>query len=412
MKKHKKIVMACGDGTFNLGDEAISASFIENYNKIKDNSKIILFSSNPKKTYDMHKVKSIKMDLSIGGFIKGIIPTIKAFKNIDILVWGGGNLITDGPSLLFTPFHLLKIIIAKAMNKKVIIYAVGVGPLHKRFTKILVKYCLNKVDKISVRDEWSKKQLEEIGVKNKIYCTTDPAFILGSSNKNNISKILAKEGIDITEIKKKKEKLIGIAPRRVFHRKSGGLLPIKWRVQLGLINKKDKLRFLKFKKDLANAADEIIEKHNAKIVFIPMQSSSELKQDDHVLSKEIINMMKNKKRCKIIKSDKYKLQELKGIYGMMDLILSIRCHALILGSSMNVPVVSLAYSPKGKRFSKILGIEDYCLPVEEANNKNIFRLVNKALLNQNKIKKQLNKSIRIVKKAAEFNIELVNRMIK
>ena len=117
----KKIVLSCGDGHFNLGDEAITSSIVTNLKKLRKDIDITIFSSDPERTRKLHGTNSIKMEMSFFGFIRGLFSTIKAFHKMDLLIWGGGNLITDAPSQLFTPFHLTKVFLAKLMRKKVTI---------------------------------------------------------------------------------------------------------------------------------------------------------------------------------------------------------------------------------------------------------------------------------------------------
>jgi len=53
----KKIVLSCGDGHFNLGDEAIMASILENIRKEIKDTEVTVFSSDPNRTERIHKVK-------------------------------------------------------------------------------------------------------------------------------------------------------------------------------------------------------------------------------------------------------------------------------------------------------------------------------------------------------------------
>jgi len=409
----KKIVMAAGDGTFNLGDEAVIASFLKNLRYLIKDVEVTIFSCDPKRTSKSHNVKSIRMDMSVLGVIKSLFRTLKTFSKMDLLVWGGGNLISDGSSQLYTPFHLIKVLLAKLMGKKVIVYAIGVGPLNGSFGKFLTRVIVNHVDIITVRDEESKKILENVGItKPPIYVTADPAVNLEPAKKSVVRKILKDDGI----IKREKQQLIAIVPRRVFHRKSkflfSSIIPIKYKVKFGLINKKSKIKFEKFEEALAKAADYLVEKLNARIVFIPMQMSAEQQQQDDKISAEIIQKMKHKKNACMINSYKYSIQELKGIYGQMDLVIGVRFHAIILSASMNVPIVSLPYSQKGKRLTKRLGLEKYSIPVEGVEYKNLVEKIEKVLLDKNSIKKDLKEKTKLLQEKAKFNVKLICDMLR
>lgn len=421
-KEMKKIVMACGDGMFNLGDEAIIASFlpeikkqIKNHDKNINNKKVKIkvFSSNNKKTKELHNINSIKLDISVKGLIKNIPSIIKNYSKMDLLVWGGGNLISDGSSILYTPFHLIKIILAKLLGKKVAVYGIGVGPLNGWFVKTWTRLILNNVELITVRDENSKKLLRKAGVKKKIYVTADPAFCLEAINRKQAIKKLEKEGIVNNFTKNNsKQPLIAIVPRRVFHRKSKSIIPVKYKVKFGMIDKKSKNKFKKFVNDLSKTADFLVEKYNAKIVFIPMQMISAQEQEDHKISKEIIKKMQHKENAVIINSYNYSSQELKAVYGLMKLIIGIRFHSIVLGSSMNVPVVSLPYSLKGKRLTKLLELEKYSLNVEDVSYSALVSKINMILKDEKKVKKGLKKKIEILQAKSKFNVKLIARMLQ
>jgi polysaccharide pyruvyl transferase CsaB len=402
----KKIIMACGDGSFNLGDEAVIASFLGNIRLLDKNLEVIVFSCDPKKTQEIHGIKSIKLEMSPLSLLINLPKIIKEFKSMDLLVWGGGNLINDSSSQLYTPFHLFKIFLAKLMKKKVAVYAIGVGQVKSRFTKFIVKKVLSKADLITLRDEESKEILENLGIKNKMYAEVDPAFDLKPAEKKKAVEIIRSYGID------ENKPMVAFVPRRVFHRKNGSIIPVKYRVKFGLIDKKNKEKFVNFKKTLAKAADYISEKLDANIIFIPMQMVEEQQQQDEKISNEITSMMKHKEKAFVINSYNHKVQELKAIYGIMDFILGIRFHAIVLGAGMGVPVLSLPYSEKGKRLTKKLGLQNYSIPVERVEYDKLKEKIDKIISDKEKAKDAINKKAEKLKEKARVNVKLVYEMVK
>ena len=402
----KKIIMACGDGNFNLGDEAVIASFLGNIRSLDKGTEVIVFSCDPEKTQKMHGIKSIRLEMSPFSLLINLPKIIKEFKKMDILVWGSGNLITDASSQLYTLFHLFKIFLAKLMKKKVAVYAIGVSQVKSRFTKFIVRRILSKADLITLRDEESKTILINLGIKNKMYSAVDPAFDLKPAEKKKAVKIIKSYGID------EKKPMIAFVPRRVFHRKQGSIIPVKYRVKFGLIDKKNKLKFKKLEKTLAMAADYITEKLDANIIFIPMQMHEEQQQQDEKVSDEIISKMRHKENAFVINSYNHKVHELKAVYGLMDLVVGIRFHAVILGAGMGVPVVSLPYSEKGERLTKRLGLEKYSVPVKKVEYKSLVEKIEKALSDKSSIKRSLKEKTEIFQEKAKFNLKLVYDMLR
>jgi len=405
----KKIFLSCGDGHFNLGDEAITASIVTNLRKLRKDIDITIFSSDPERTKKLHGTNSIKMEMSAFGFITGIFRMLRFFSKMDLLVWGGGNLITDAPSQLFIPFHLTKVFLAKLMGKKVIVYGIGVGPLTGSFGKFLTRVIINKADVITVRDEESRKILIDVGVKKPpIYVTADPAINLEPAKQSRVMQLMKRDGI----IKKTGQTLVAVVPRRIFHRKSSSIIPVKYKVKFGIIDRESKIKFERFEETIARAADYLKEKLDARIVFIPMQMSSSQQQQDDKISAEIIQKMKYKKNTCIVNSNKYKMNELKGVYRQMDLILGVRFHALVFACSMEKLIVSIPYSPKGRRLISYLGIERYAIPAEEVKYENLTEKIELVLSNKELMKKNFKEKSKILEEKAKFNVKLVLDMLK
>ena len=106
------------------------------------------------------------------------------------------------------------------------------------------------------------------------------------------------------------------------------------------------------------------------------------------------------------------MDELKGIYGQMDLVIGVRFHAIILSASMNVPIVSLPYSEKGKRLTKRLGLEKYSIPVEKAEYENMIKKVENILSDKDEVKKNLKEKTKMLQEKAKFNVKLVCDMLR
>ena len=69
--------------------------------------------------------------------------------------------------------------------------------------------------------------------------------------------------------------------------------------------------------------------------------------EDVVTSKTIARMMKKES---IVLTEEYTTNELLSLVGCMDLLISIRLHALIFAGVMGVPMIGLSYDPKIERF--------------------------------------------------------------
>ncbi len=161
------MVKVCISGYYgfkNFGDEAILSVLVNHLNE----HDITVFSVNPEFTSVEYGVKSVKsFDL------KKVIQTI---RNADIVVSGGGSLLQDVTSLKSLVYYSLIIALGLFFNKKVIIFAQGIGPINNSFAQIIVKNLLRLCSLVTVRDENSFNLLKNWGVDAKLVC--DPIYSL------------------------------------------------------------------------------------------------------------------------------------------------------------------------------------------------------------------------------------------
>lgn len=289
-------------GFKNLGDEAILSSIVKMIKEKNPSTQIYALSYNVKYTEKVHKIKGVSRNS-----IKDIISTI---KNSDIVISGGGSLLQDVTSSRSLLYYLAIIQVAKLFKKTVLFFCNGFGPIRKRYNKYLAKKIINRVDKIVLRDQESKKLMEEIGVTKEIDVTVDSTFYLESVDETRVKKILEKEDIPTDK------PLIGISVR-------------PWYVKEDFID------------TMASFGDYISDK-GLNVLFIPMQASK-----DEKVSKEIMDKMKNKS---YILTKEYTSEEVLGVIGALDILIGMRLHALIFASIKGIPMIGLEYDPKVKAF--------------------------------------------------------------
>ena len=165
MKKcNKKVLISGYYGFDNFGDEAILQTLIKRLKNF--GCRITVLSFNPKNTskyYDVESSYSFNL--------------LKAFYNIlkcDVFISGGGSLLQDVTSIKSLVYYLLLLNIALCFNKKVIIFAQGLGPFKNKKGAFFVKNTLKRCNYISVRDKKSQYLLKKWKIKSDLVC--DPVF--------------------------------------------------------------------------------------------------------------------------------------------------------------------------------------------------------------------------------------------
>ena len=144
--------------------------------------------------------------------------------------------------------------------------------------------------------------------------------------------------------------------------------------------------WMHYKEVLAGAVDAIVRELDARVVFLPMQYPEDVKAAEAIAAMAQAS-------CTVLE-DEYTTSELLSLVGCMDLMVSIRLHALIFAGVMGVPMIGVSYDPKIGRFMDSIGdrvvgnLQD--ITVEELmaeirhkwNGKESFRKKNAPLLSE------------------------------
>ena len=366
-----KIMISGYYGFNNTGDEAILKSMVRAFKDKIPQIKITVLSNNPLQTFQAYQVKAIKR--------LQLISIMCCLRKVNLFISGGGGLLQDSTGKGWSILYYLGLIwVAKIVKVPVMIYAQGIGPIHKKMNKLLIKWILNKVDLITVRDYPSKKMLNNLGVlKPSIYVNSDPVFLL---KKKNINQTMDNYPYIQELINSDSRPLIGISVREY---KSNGA---------------------DSKKIFAQAADYLIENYKAKIIFFPFKYD----EDVHI-SQEILSLMKNKAEILKIRLEP---EELLSILSRLSLLVGVRLHSIIFSSMANIPFIAFNYDPKVKYFVDNLGLSELLIEIDkDISLKNIQEKIEYVRENTDKIKNILLEKVNNLEEKALANNELVYKFL-
>ncbi len=371
MKKSDRIHIGISGsyGGFNLGDEAILQSIITQI-RCSINASITVFTRNAEDTISRHKIDRAVAVRKLAR--PEIIPEI---ENLDILVVGGGGILYDADAKLY----LREAVIATEKKIPVMIYAVGVGPLKEPSIQEFVKNYLCLVDTITVRDRLSRQVLEEIGLQREIDVTADPALLLTSEAVSPAD--LKREGIN------EKRRLIGMSVRE-----SGVAAPDIHEEHYHAL--------------LANAADYMIERFDADVIFIPMEPREFDLQQSHA----VIARMLRPQRASILKGN-YSSGQILTIISKCEFTVGMRLHFLIFSAIQGIPFVALPYSPKVGGFLDDLQIE--MPPIHLVNEGRLMAYIDRSWDQRKMLQDRIKQALPSLKKRAQKNhsllIDLIHR---
>jgi len=355
MKKYR-IGISGSYGGLNLGDEAILQCIIEQFLKnIK--AEFTIFSKDEKDTqerYPEYRVVSVR-ELSRNE----VIPEI---ENLDLFILGGGGILYDGEAKIY--LRELELAIEKKIPTMV--YAISAGPLVTRLEQEAVSNALNYTDVLTVRDKKAAKILEEAGVTKEIIITADPAFLLKpDSLPENTLMIEHMDG---------KETLIAMSVRE-----QGNPAPD--------INPEI------YHEILANAADYMVDRFNANIVFIPMERQKSDMQNSHA----VIARMLRPQRAWVLK-ERYTPGQMLQLMKHFELAVGMRLHFLIFAALQGVPFVALSYSPKVEALLNDFDID--IPPIHLVNSGRLIAHIDRSWDQHNQLKKKAGKLLPDIKERA------------
>jgi polysaccharide pyruvyl transferase CsaB len=311
--KRLRIGISGSYGGMNLGDEAILDGIL-NQLRATVSADITVFSRNPSDTMARHQTEHVVAVRQLTR--KEITPEV---QKLDILILGGGGILYDQDA----ETYLREVFIAQQFKIPVAIYAISAGPLTRPAAREAVKLALNAAAVITVRDRQGYRLLEDVGVTRDIHLTADPALLLEPEE-------LAIERLKAVGVQFDRH-LVGFSVRE-----PGPAAPD--------IDPEDYYALL------ANAADFVVERLDADVVFVPMEAT------DVRHSHAVVAHMKNAERSEILKRQ-YSPEQILDLVGRFEFVVGMRLHFLIFAALRGTPFTALPYASKVMGLLDDLGIE-------------------------------------------------------
>lgn len=367
-------------GHANAGDDAILEVFIRQTRK-QFGSSITVLSDLPENIVLMDKMLNVSSQehpvryISHSRKITNFITYFRAIKNCDLFVLGGGGLLRDNTSWK-NLFRLLdEIWLCKIFGRKVMLFAIGVGPFKTRLGKSLIGFTVKMCDLITVRDEHSATLLKGLGIAaERIHVVSDPAFLLNERKLEDESLITC-----LSSTKK-----IGLFPALGLTCDGQNLIPAQ---------------------QLARALDRIHERTKLEFIALPMRVRSNGLDDI-----DISNLIKSTMRfpdALTVYQKQLSPAELKWVTRQTLLNITVRLHAMIFSLGSRVPVVAINYEPKVKNVLIPFESDQYLVEIDDAFEEQLVIAVDNCLENLDCYRKNIETKIVIQEVFAKKTFDLM-----
>ena len=289
-------------GGMNLGDEAILEGILTQL-RASVSADVTIFSRNPEDTLARHAVEHV---VAVRSLTRK--ESIHEIRDLDLFILGGGGILFERD----VDAYLREVLIAQELGVPVMVYAISAGPLTTKASRDAVRDALNAADLITVRDRHGYRLLEDVGVTKEIHLTADPALLL-EPDPLPIEALHA-EGVDFDR------HLVGFSVRE-----PGPAAPD--------IDPDEYYALL------ANAADYVVERYDANVVFIAMEKS------DVQHSHAVVAYMQNAERAEVLRR-RYSPRQILDLMGHFDFAIGMRLHFMIFAALRGVPFAALPYASK------------------------------------------------------------------
>lgn len=354
-------------GGMNMGDEAILEGILSRL-RASLTADVTVFSLNPADTLARHSVEHALNPRALTR--KEIAPLVRDF---DLFILGGGGILYDRDAQLY----LREVNLAHEFGVPVLIYAISVGPLTTEAARRAVRETLNApAIAITVRDREACRLLDDVGVTTEVHLTADPAFLLKPETLSEES--LKAEGVDFSHA------LVGFSVRE-----PGPAAPdIDPDEYHGM---------------LANAADFVVERFDAEVLFVPMETI------DVRHSHAVVAHMRNSERAEILRR-RYSPGQILDLMTRFEFAVGMRLHFLIFAAACGTAFAALPYASKVSGLLQELGLE--APPLGDTGVGQLIARIDRKWDTRAEIRAKIRQRVPELKRRAERTNELLLEMLR
>lgn len=381
------LLITGGWGYGNIGDEAILMSMLDRIVNRIPQADITVTSYSPKDTKRYHGIDAIEsLHRLIHPLTILFIPRILAIalwlviykllgpqlmidkslrsyigyvKRCDVFVMGGGGYFNDLWKDGFLA-RILEIVIAKTLNKKIMIYGQTVGPFGSRFSRVFLGRILNQVDLITYRDAQSSATLSHFGFRtDRMIYTADEASLIESGDCNP-EELLEVLGIPRPNL------LVGVMVQHFRRYASNAGLTSKGRIETSA-------EYLALMEQLLV---EVHRRHNAVIVFLPSTSW------DLTVCEQLYRRLYEKVPGSVHLAKDTGVKDYVSLCQTMHLMISTNMHPVILAATNSVPAVALSYWYKVDDLMDAIGMGSFVWRIDDFRVEDVIRGIDEIVENR------------------------------
>jgi polysaccharide pyruvyl transferase CsaB len=282
-------------GFGNLGDEALLEVIVEQMRRRFPASRLEVLSATPQTTSATYGVAATAR--SDWRAVRA------AIGRADVVLSGGGGLLQNETSLRSLLYYATILREAIRARCKTMVFAQSIGPLDF-WGRLVIRQCCKGLDCATVRDERSRRLLQQLVPRTPVERTADPVFLYDSPDGNDE---LESEGLGPES---GSYVVVSVRKARAF-REGAGVL--------------------------ARAVDRLAQRHGVRGAFLPLGGVA-----DAAASTDVIRLCASNP----VLLPECTLEKAATVVRGACVVIGMRLHSLVLAARYGIPFLAMAYDPK------------------------------------------------------------------
>lgn len=327
---------------------------------------------------------------------------LSLLRRADILLTGGGTILQDATHRFFVPFWFVKVGLAQLFGTPTMFYGVGAGPIERPSSIRLLRLFGRHVRRYTLRGPLSERWLLRAGVPaGLLEVTADPAVRLTPAPADRVGAILAEEGVAADN-----RPLVGVCVREWWKAHGRSLSEKEW-----VEGKRE--AYSSLMDAFAGVCERAVREHGARLLFVPM--SMKAPNDDRDAADAVAERLRDRgiapEEYAIVRGD-LTPHEAKGLLGRCEAVIAMRFHPLVYATMQGVPVLGVAYGLKTFDYLEYLGLEEFAVPVEEADGERLVSMFDALWSRRASLSEETARRAEAARERAARNVEVVAEVLE
>ncbi|MBQ7503601.1 polysaccharide pyruvyl transferase CsaB [bacterium] len=307
----KRILLSGYFGYGNIGDEAILEAECAHLRLLRPDLELSVLMDNKARAEELQLIPYKR---------KSLWHIFQAVKSCDLVISGGGGLFQDSTGFGSVMYYGMILAAASILGKPSFIFSQGFGPIKTGIGKSLAKALLPLASKASFRDAASAEEFKKFAPDVPAEVTADPVFLLPS-----LSEEEAERALDKCALPDPQKPVLAVIIRNWFG-----------------------LDVAEYAKALNGWAASFEKGACPQILVLPFQYWF-----DEGISRRLTSLLE----ADCVMAPELGVREMMALFSSprIEMIFSMRLHALIMGAVCGRSVYGVSYDPKVERLCALCG---------------------------------------------------------